>query len=371
MKKRYEFISTIVFILIILFFSIAFLIYPKKTISAVANRSLQSMPKFKISALIDGTYISKTEDYFNDHFIFRNQFINLKTSVSKILLKDEINNIYFGKNDYLIEKHNNYEDKDKLIKVLNNFYKKINYVNLNLLLVPTSISVNSEFLPNLLKSTNELDDINYIYDQITFNKIRVYDELNNSSYQTFYKTDHHWTSYGAYIAYVKYASKNNITPISIQEFNIKEVTSGFCGTLCSKTGDYNHINDSIYTFTYKDYNLNVNYVSSKKETNSLYEESYLNKKDKYSIFLDNNHPLIIITNNDIISKKEIVVIKDSYANSFIPFLVNHFYRVHVIDPRYYKLSISDYIKNNPNIMDTIILYNMDTIDEDTGVLSID
>ena len=223
----------------------------------------------------------------------------------------------------------------------------------------------------MLKSTNELDDINYIYDQITFNKIRVYDELNNSSYQTFYKTDHHWTSYGAYIAYVKYASKNNITPISIQEFNIKEVTSGFCGTLCSKTGDYNHINDSIYTFTYKDYNLNVNYVSSKKETNSLYEESYLNKKDKYSIFLDNNHPLIIITNNDIISKKEIVVIKDSYANSFIPFLVNHFYRVHVIDPRYYKLSISDYIKNNPNIMDTIILYNMDTIDEDTGVLSID
>ena len=51
-------------------------------------------------------------------------------------------------------------------------------------------------------------------------------------------------------------------------------------------------------------------------------DNFIDKKDKYALFLDNNHPLIVVTNNDIDTDREIVVIKDSYANSFIPFLIN-------------------------------------------------
>jgi hypothetical protein len=55
----------------------------------------------------------------------------------------------------------------------------------------------------------------------------------------------------------------------------------------------------------------------------------------------------------------------------VPFLVNHFKKVHVIDPRYYKTSISEYIKSNKNIKDALLIYNVNTIDEDSGILSID
>ena len=107
-----------------------------------------------------------------------------------------------------------------------------------------------------------------------------------------------------------------------------------------------------------------------KVTDTMYEYSYLDKKDKYSLFLDNNHPLIIITNNDIITNKEIIVIKDSYANSLIPFLVNHFKKVHVIDPRYYNLSITSYLKENPNIKDGLIIYNANGLD-DSSILGLE
>ena len=98
--------------------------------------------------------------------------------------------------------------------------------------------------------------------------------------------------------------------------------------------------------------------------------SYIDKKDKYALFLDNNHPLIVITNNDIDTDREIVVIKDSYANSFIPFLINNYKRIHVIDPRYFNDSVSEYINSN-NINEGLILYNMNTVLQDHGIMSMD
>ena len=86
--------------------------------------------------------------------------------------------------------------------------------------------------------------------------------------------------------------------------------------------------------------MDVSYVLSNKKDKSLYNYDYLEKKDKYAMFLDNNHPLITITNNDTDNDNNILIIKDSFANSMIPFLVNHYNNIHVIDPRYYKKSIS-------------------------------
>ena len=90
---------------------------------------------------------------------------------------------------------------------------------------------------------------------------------------------------------------------------------------------------------------------------------------KYAIFLDNNHSLIKIVNNDINDNTNILIIKDSYANSMIPFLVNHYNNIYVIDPRYYKKSISKYINEN-NIDNVLILYNLGTLSSDDNILSI-
>lgn len=372
MKNLHNKLIALILSVIIVLFTLIFIFKKSTEFSENENRYLQELPKFTFSSLIKGTYIEKIEDYFADQFPFRDTFMSIKTKTDKLLGKKDINGVYLGKNDYLIERYNIPKNSDKIIETLNRFNESINYVNLNLMLVPTSISINYENLPNNVEYKEQMKELNYIYDNINFNTINVYDILmeQNEYYQMYYKLDHHWTSYGAYYAYTEYAKANNINYLSINDFEIEEATQEFNGTLYSKSNDYSRKSDSIHLFIPKNSNYQVEYVYNKKNTDTLYELSYLEKKDKYSLFLDNNHPLIVVTNKDIKNNNEIVIIKDSYANSFVPFIVNHFKKVHIIDPRYYQDDISEYIKNNKNIKDALILYNMNTIDEDIGILTI-
>ena len=229
-------------------------------------------------------------------------------------------------------------------------------------------SIYSEKLPIYAITENQKEVIDHIYSSIHFDGVDVYSALMNKKedYPLYYRLDHHWTSYGAYYAYLEYCRLNQIEPIPINEFDIKEVTDSFYGTLYSKTNDYSLKPDSIHRFDVKDSSYTVFYVQEKETSNSLYEDSYLEKKDKYSYFLNNNHPLIQITNNQLKNGKELVIIKDSYANSIVPFLINHYEKIHVIDPRFYKLSISSYIEEN-KIKDVLFLYNMNTIDTDLEI----
>ena len=152
------------------------------------------------------------------------------------------------------------------------------------------------------------------------------------------------------------------------DFDIKKVSSDFRGTTSSKVLGIGS-KDDIYTFN-TDNDLTVNYVDDKRLTNNLYNSKYLNKKDKYSYFLDNNHSEIIIKNNSLNNNKNILVIKNSYANSFIPFLVNHYENVYVIDLRYFSDSVSNYISNN-NINESLILYNINNLYSDMSIIKLE
>lgn len=361
---------TILIVFIILIFNITFIFSKKHDFSSLENRYLEELPKFSFKELFDGYYIKSLENYINDHFPLRNTFMKIKTKTDKILGIKDINNVYLGK-DYLLERYNEPKNSDKIIKKLDYLYSNLNYVNMNLMLVPTSISLYNEYLPMFSYIEDELESIKYIYDNIKFDSIDVYNTIKENSkyYEMYYKLDHHWTTYAAYYAYQEYCKTNNIDYISLNKFNIEKVTDSFRGTLYSKVLDDSYKPDSIHIFSLDDTDYTVYYNDTKKETKSLYDYSYLDKKDKYSMFLDNNHSMITITNNKINSKTKLLVIKDSYANSMIPFLVNHYKEVIVVDPRYYKKSIIDYVKDN-DIKDILILYNIIGIDTDKGILGI-
>ena len=120
-----------------------------------------------------------------------------------------------------------------------------------------------------------------------------------------------------------------------------------------------------YTASYR----GLTFDDNKNYSNSLYNYKYLDEKDKYSFFLDNNHSLVSIENLDTKNKDSILIIKDSYANAFIPLIAPNYKYIYVIDPRYYNLSISDYI-NEKKIDKVLFIYNVLTIDEDLGIVSI-
>lgn len=372
MKKKYNKLITLILILIFISLSIMLIFGEKKEFSSNENRYLQSFPSLSLKRLFNGKYIENLENYLTDHFPFRDAFMSIKAFTDKITLKDDINNVYLAKKDYLIEKYNKPTNNDKIINKLNKLYGNLNYINMNLMLVPTSVSINSNLLPSNAPTYSEKETIDYIYNNIKFDTIDVYSTLNkhNNDYQMYYRLDHHWTTYAAYYAYVEYAKANNIDYYSLNSFEIEEVTNMFNGTLYSKTNDYTRKSDSIYLFNLPNTSYSVNYTDNNKITTSLYEYSYLEEKDKYSIFLDNNHSLIEVTNNIVKNGKELLVIKDSFANCLVPFLINHYEKMYIIDPRYYKKSISEFIKSNKNIRDLLFVYNTNNIDKDSGILSI-
>ncbi|MGN1319397.1 MAG: DHHW family protein [Lachnospirales bacterium] len=358
-------ITSVLITALVIFAIIGFLIMPKNNFSENENRNLQKFPKFNIENIVEGKFTSDLNKYLQDHFPLRNSFIKIKTVFEKDILREKlINNIYVCNDDYLIEKYEKPKNMDKIIDTFNEFDKNTN-IKPDLMLVPTAFTVLEDKLPYFAPKGEQLKDLEKYYSLVTLNTIDTYTPLyENKDNYIFYRLDHHWTSNGAYIGYVAYCNKKGIKPVDKSEFSIEKVSEDFKGTIYSKLNDNKIEADTILSYN-KNYNITVKY--DKETTNSLYAPKYLEGKDKYSYFLNNINSFIEITNNDINTNDELVIAKDSYANSMIPFLVNHYKKIYVFDPRSYKGSISEFANSNGNIKDILILYNMNTIDNDTGV----
>ena len=328
-------------------FSILFIINKKDKYSEIENRYLSDFN------------INNVEEYVRDYFPFRVELISLKNNTELLTGKTLINNVYVTKDKYLIQKFEMNDKRDAIIRAINNFNNKVHKVDV--MFVPDSIVINEDKLGYHL-DIQEDKEINYLYSNLNSNNINVVDVLkeeNKKSNNLYYKTDHHWTSYGAFVAYQKYFKDKNKKPYELSDFSVEKVSDNFKGT--SST-------DNIYIYERPSI-LKVNYVYENKETSSLYNYDYLNKKDKYSMFLDNNHALIEIKNFVVQDDSKILIIKNSYANAFIPFIVNHYNETYIIDLRYYSRNVSDYIKDN-NIDEILILYNMNNMYSDMSIVKL-
>ncbi len=352
-------------------FGILFLCLPKEEFSEQENRYFEKFPELTWDHLLDGGYTESLKNYLSDHFPWRHMWMNVKTMSQRISGQTFIEGVYYGTDGSLLAAYQKPSNTERLIDKLNRFASSIPDMDIHFLLAPTSISIYPEKLPAFVVPNSQQDTIHTIYEGISFDGIDVYELFSRKKEEVplYYRLDHHWTTYGAYYAYVAYCESLGISPLSMDQFVIQEVSDSFYGTLYSKVLDDSLKPDTMHVFLRDSLSITVDYVFENRTTNRFYEPKYLQQKDKYSYFLDNNHPLIVITNEDSKSNEELVVIKDSYANSMVPFLANHYKKIHVIDPRFYKTSISGYVKEH-KISNVLFLYNVNTIDQDLGIFSI-
>ena len=167
--------------------------------------------------------------------------------------------------------------------------------------------------------------------------------------------------------YTAFCREMGLEAVSLEEMDSRIAAEDFRGTVYSKAGDYTRKGDVITTYTNPLDHLTVKYMDTDETSDSLYNPEYAGVKDKYSLFLDNLHSLIEIENETADSDRELVLVKDSYANSMVPFLVRHYKKIYVFDTRYYKQGVSEFVKEHPGVTDVLILYNMNTLDTDLGV----
>lgn len=361
MKK----ITSILISIIICCIVLIFLVVPKKEFSYNENRYLTKFPTLDIDNIISGKFMTQLDDYIADNFPFRENLLSFKSKLYKKIGIYKQNDVYYGYDNKLYQEYKKPSNSDTIIKRVNKLSENINS-DIYFMLIPTSIYVNNDKISKYNNSFDEGKTIDYYKDKLNVNFIDVRATFNkNKDNYLYYGTDHHWTTKGANLAYLEYCT---VAKINCQQYEFSVVNDKFYGTLYSKVLD----NSLEYDYIEK-VNDNTNYYvyfdDDKSYSNNLYNYKYLDEKDKYSFFLDNNHSLISIENLDSKNENSILIIKDSYANAFIPLIAPNYKYIYVIDPRYYNLSISDYI-NEKQIDKILFIYNVLTIDEDLGIISI-
>lgn len=347
---------------------------PDKGFSEEENRVLQEKPDFSLSNYIEGRYESKLETYVNDQFLLRNAFIKIKASADVTAGKLEANGVYRGKDNYLMEEltvPNKKTMKNTLasLKQFKRHYKKLDAF---FLLAPNAGNILEEKLPNFTELNDQNGAMDKFFQEIKgfgYTPIDVRDTFakHTEDTQLYYRTDHHWTTDGAYLAYKqavkKMKLKDNVT------YKPYVVKNDFRGTLASKSGFVNGVNDAIKIYMpYKDKDYNnsvIYYADTKTKTTEFYQLDNLDTKDAYTVFGGSNHPMYTIKTPTKSSEK-LLLVKDSYANSFIPFLAQSYREIVVVDPRYFFDNIDDIIKAE-EITQVLFLYNANTFFNDNSL----
>ncbi|MCR5404713.1 MAG: hypothetical protein K6E91_12980 [Butyrivibrio sp.] len=360
--------------ILLLGFVIAFIAADKKSFSENENRYLAKVPEFSWENIKSGAFTSGIENYFADHFPMRDAFLSFMTEAERLSGRKEINGVYIARDGSLIEVYDVPKNTEKQIRQFSKLAENVSDARCMLMLVPTAVEVYSERLPeNSGYDHKQKQVIEHIYDSVnedllTIDAVDLLDKAGDGmpDERLFYRTDHHWTMPGAYEGYRAFCREAGITQIPLSDYKRSVVSLDFKGTIYSKLNDPYFGSDEIISFEHPDWKLEIEYSDTSELTDTPYNSEYLKQKDQYSYFLNNIHPLITITNNDVDSGA-LAIVKDSYANSMIPFLIENYHTIYVFDTRYYKGGPSKFINEHEDISDVLILYNMNTIDNDTGI----
>ena len=372
--------------------AVLFFVLPRESFSENENRALAAAPSLRLSALADGDFTADLQDYLTDHFPFRDLFICIRTKFLLLLGRTEINGVYLGRDGALIDRYDAPEHEDRFRTQVAALAEK---TPVTLMLVPTAVTVYPENLPayascdsqtetierlyaalgnmesNLLYSENHAENAlsRELLDSTSCRTVDVLSVLaaHRDEWPLYYRTDHHWTMAGAYCGYLAYCEAKGLTPVPLDAYDSRVVTDDFRGTLYARFGDYTMPGEDITVFELPGQALDVLYNDTGETSDSLYNFEYLEKRDKYSLFLNNLHSMVTITNESAGPEDALLVIKDSYVNSMIPFLTAHYRTIYVVDPRYYREAPSEFAAAHPEISDVLVLYNLGTMDEDAGI----
>ena len=368
--------AALVAALIVICMSVLLFVLPPKEYSQQENRMLAKLPAFTWDTLQSGSWMDGITSYASDHFPMRDAWIQVRCAMLLAQGRQEMNGIYLAKDGYLIGDYPAPQNTDRIKATFAKFAEKVNAQpnapHVMLMLVPTAVTILEDKLPANAPVANQRVVMQEIAEAVPADIISVYDHLaaKKTDVQLFYRTDHHWTTRGAYEGYLAYCDVAQLTAIPLETFEVKEATTQFHGTYASKVNLPWEQGDVITLYTYPGDALSVRYEDTGEVSDSLYAQKYLQEKDKYSVFLNNLHPLVVIENQTSATDKNLVLVKDSYANSMIPFLTHHYDTIYVFDTRYYRDSVSSFIASHTEVTDVLILYNMSTIDTDTGVRGI-
>ena len=357
--------ALILFFVLLFGFAVLNLFWPKRTISELENRRLAQMPAFSWQGLLDGSWTAYFGEYLQDQVAFRDLWIDLQSGVNTLALqKVEQGDILLGSDHWMFTKQFGTPDTTQLMQnagfaaqFAQRYPGRVTF-----LLAPSASVIYPENLPAGAPMTDE----NALLDQV-FAAVSPYANVIDlrevytarKDEYLYFRTDHHWTTHGAYIAYEQFCARQGLTPFDTSTHESQEVT-GFYGTHYSTTRWWNTRPDTITWYPLDNpmtvYTITGDGVFEPAQTTSMVDTAKFDTRDKYGAFLGGNNGYSVIEGD---GEGSILVVKDSYANSFIPYLTANYAKIGVVDFRNFAYGLDNTIEKE-GYDQILILYNFQT-----------
>jgi len=366
-KKSIRFVTLILVLFAAL--SALTLVLPSNEFSENENRYLTQFPQVSWDRIVSGAFQSELSDYLSDQIPGRDRWIQINTAVKKFLGKKEINGIYLGKDGYYFQQFTDSsfsENRISAVFALIDQFAKKQQIPVNLMIVPTPGAVLSEKLP----ANAPFYDADAMWERLRqsapscgFIDLRQSFADAPNKGELYYRTDHHWTAQGAYLAYKNFCNAAGTEVKALDAFELTKVTDSFYGTLHSKVLDTGATPDAMYAPSALP-QVTVT-VDGKTVSASVYDNAFLDKKDKYAYFFGGNWGTVEIRTQQN-NGKRLLILKDSFANSFVPYLLDEYETITMVDLRYYGGLVSQAIEQS-SATEVLLLYEMTNLLTDTGI----
>ena len=357
MSKKFSIFLSVLFCAFIGGMSVISLFLPDQDFSPLENRYLQKPPKLSVENLGNGTFMEDAEDYVSDHILGRDFWVAAKAWSERLSGKRENKGVYFAAKDTLINRVKD-PDPDKLDQDMGYLDALVGNVSAPVYfgLIPSAAELWGDRLPAGAPTADEKAVIDQLYFSTGASTIDMYGALSpHSGEDIYYRTDHHWTSLGAFYGANAIFQALGMEPLRLEDYQKTTVTRQFNGTSFSTSGVRWLPPDQIDTYVPNQGIQVTSYFKGTPEAGSLYVDRWLAEKDKYSYFLGGRQPLCVVEKEGSDGPK-VLVIRDSYSDSLAPFLTERFSQVHLFDPRDNLTSIKGYVEQH-DIDIVLVLYS--------------
>lgn len=355
--------------------SIGTVVTPDREFSENENRYLANLPDLTWENIKDGSFQEGLETYLNDHIWGRDSWITIKTAIQKAVGQTDIGGAYVGKDGYDFEKITeddvNIKLVEKNIDQLKKFFqscgKTIEEERISFMMVPTSGLILEDKLPDNAPLFDQEALFQKVYEAMDgCQVIDVRPALTEHKEEgVYYRTDHHWTGKGAFVAYEEWCKVTG-TEFHPESFEAETVSANFRGSLYSKILDYDSAYDTITIYKKVGEQTDFSVSVDGKPTDGFYHYDNLKEKDQYLFFFGGNYGEVKIENRDSQTGRKLLLVKDSFANTITPLLAEHYDEVYMIDLRYFRQDVAAYMEEK-GITDVMVLYNVSNFISDRNM----
>ena len=361
--------------LFILIFAVGIYCIPHRSFSEVENSSLQTFPRVSSSGkfldrIWDGRFMAELKDFYTDQFPLRDSLVAARAKAELLLGKGENNDVLPGKDGYLIKR---IEYSETQLAQLQENLDAVTAVRaavdlpVAFALAPRGMDVLDRCFPPLY-ANDRGEAVWAVIDRYAAEHplLSLREPLRaraDAGEAVWYRTDHHWTTLGAYYAYAELGSLCGFTPAPLDSFTVETASTEFLGTTYSASGFYDTPTETMEFFRWTgDEACTLEVLGGDKVISSFdgfYDRSYLEKKDKYAAFLSSNNGHVRIRDTQNADKPTMLLIKDSFAHSVVPFLAQHF-NLEILDLRYYRSTTAAFLAEN-EVDSVLILCGLDSM----------